>query len=135
MPIDVKFVHGGAGVILCCSGTVTGEELYQANDVAYSSDETIRRIQFVYIDASSAEAANISLKEFSRCVFQDYKAASVNSGIITAIASTHDAIQGVVKAWEVLMGNSDMVRRTKVFRDKGSAEAWIKEMTGLDIAG
>jgi hypothetical protein len=96
MPIDVKVLHDGVGIMYLCHGTVTGKDFIEANkQLLGSSRENLKRVRYGIVDAMTIDDIHMSESEMLTITAQDKKIASlVPPGTIVAVIS-----QGRFRFW------------------------------------
>jgi hypothetical protein len=123
MPIQIKYINGGIGVEFIASGVVTGTDIIAANKEIYREENLlIQRYQIV--DRTQCTEYEVSTKEIRIIAEQDIAAATINPNIIIAFISKTDLQYGISRMYQAYVGDSGFL--TGLFRDRKSAEEWIK---------
>jgi hypothetical protein len=127
MPIDVKVLHDGVGIMYLCHGTVTGKDFIEANkQLLGSSRENLKRVRYGIVDAMTIDDIHMSESEMLTITAQDKKIASlVPPGTIVAVIAKGDFAFGLARMWESFIEHTGW--ETMTFRTRWKAESWIKE--------
>jgi hypothetical protein len=125
--IKINYLDGGKGIEIIASGVVNGEEIISAHDEIYS-EENLKKQKYQIIDRTHCAEYNVSAKKVKRIAELDKAAARSNQDIIIAMIASSQLQFGISRMWEIHAEESQFV--TKVFRDRKSADEWIKERLG-----
>jgi hypothetical protein len=136
MPIDIKVLHDGVGVLYVCHGAVTGKDFIEANERILTFGEQIKQVRYGLVDETTIDDINISESEMTAIAAQDEKIANlVPPGAIVAIIAKSDFAFGLSRIWESFIEHTGW--ETMTFRDRWKAESWIKEKVkanfGIDL--
>ncbi|HYA88078.1 MAG TPA: hypothetical protein VEI57_13565 [Nitrospirota bacterium] len=136
MPIDIKLLHDGIGVLYDCNGTLTGQDLIDANKKILAFGEEIKHLRYGLIDESAINDLNISESEMTTIAMQDEKIASlVPDGAIVAVIAKSAFAFGLSRLWESFIEHTGW--ETMTFRDRLMAESWIRAKVkanfGIDL--
>ena len=132
MPIQIKYIDGGIGVEFIGSGVVTGTDIIAANKEIYRN-ENFPKQRYQIIDRTECTKYEVSHKEIIIIAEQDKVAAKTNPNIIIAFISTSPLQYGISRMYQAYVGDEGFL--TEVFRDRKSADKWIKEQLQKPIAG
>jgi hypothetical protein len=124
MPIELKFLDKGAGVVYRFKGLVTGKELIKTNEEVFSSPERLRRVTYVVIDQVRLASLNVSIAELLKIARQNSSAAGINSQAVVALIAVSDLALGLSQVWGALTENIPW--QTKVFMSEDEAYAWTR---------
>lgn len=136
MPIKIKVLHDGMGVLYDCHGMLTGKDFIDANGHILVSGEEIKQLRYGLIDATSISDISISESEMISIASQDEKIASlVSDGAVVAVIANSDFAFRLSRIWESLIEHTGW--ETMSFRDRLMAESWIQERVkvnfGIDL--
>ena len=123
MPIQIKYIDDGLGVEFLGSSVVTGTDIIEANKEIYGN-ESFSRQRYQIVDRTNCEKFQVNNDEIQIIAAQDKAAAKTNPNIIIALISTSDLQYGISRMYQAHVGENGFL--TKIFRDRKSAEKWIK---------
>jgi hypothetical protein len=136
MPINIKVLHDGMGVLYDCYGALTGKDFIDANDQIMTFSDEIKHLRYGFID--TMEIADISVSESEMMVIasQDEKIASfIQHSVIVAVVAKSVFAFGLSRIWSSLIEHTGW--ETMSFRDRLTAESWVKERVkanfGIDV--
>lgn len=124
MAIQLNYLDGGLGIEIVVSGIVTGDEVLAAHKEIYSQ-ENLHRQRYQIIDRTQCDYYCIRPEEIKKIAELDIAAARINPNIAIAIISSTDLQYDMSRIWQIFVGKSPLT--TRIFRDRASANAWIKE--------
>lgn len=127
MPINVSYLDNGLGIMFIGEGKLVGDDIIKANREIFSSAEKMKKYIYGLIDYSRITEFNVSTSEIETIVSQDKKAAEFIEEGILAITAEQDLEYGLNRMWEIIAQNSGVPWETMVFRDRDTAEKWIKQ--------
>ena len=137
MPIDIKILHDGVGILYLCHGTVTGKEFIEANKRVLTFDEQfLKKVKYGIVDETASDDIHMSESEMVTIAAQNKKIASlVPPGAIVAVVAKGDFAFGLARIWESFIEHTGW--ETMTFRTRWKAEGWIKEKVkanfGIDL--
>ncbi|HUI68127.1 MAG TPA: hypothetical protein VL087_07945 [Nitrospirota bacterium] len=136
MPIDVKVMHDGVGILYLCHGTVTGKDFIEANKQIFTLNEHLKQVKYGLIDETAMDDVHMSDSEMLTITAQDKKIASiVPPGAIVAVIAKSDFAFGPAHIWQSFIEHTGW--ETMTFRTRWQAESWIKEKvkanSGIDL--
>jgi hypothetical protein len=136
MPIDIKVLHGGVGILYLCHGTVTGKDFIEANKRILSFNEQLHRAKYGIVDETAIDGIHMSESEMLTIAAQDKKMAGlVPPGAIVAVIAKGDLAVGLARIWESFIEHTGW--ETMIFGTRWKAESWIKEKVkannGIDL--
>ena len=123
MAIQINYLDNGIGIEIVATGTVTGEEIITAHKEIYN-DENLRKQKYQIIDRTHCTKYQVSSEEVEEISDIDNRASEINPNIIIAIISTTSLQYGISRMWQAYIKDNRFV--TKIFEDRASADAWIK---------
>jgi hypothetical protein len=129
MPVQITFLDNGQGIEFISSGIITGKEIIEANKKIYTP-ENLLRLKYKIVDRTTCTEYQVTSEEVQIIAEQDKEAAKINSNIIIALVSPTDLQYGVSRMWESFV--DEIGFQTGVFRDRMSADAWLKEKLRKD---
>lgn len=127
MPIEMKYLDDGRGVIYIGEGIVTGEDIISANRQFFSSKEIMTKNVYGLIDYSDITKFEVSTSELETIASQNEKASEYLTDGMIAVVATNDLVFGISRMWEALVENTGLQWEIVVLRAKEDAEAWIQE--------
>jgi hypothetical protein len=136
MPIDIKILHDGVGILFLCHGTVSGKEFIEANERLLTFNDRLKEVRYGIIDETAIDDIHMSESEMLAIAAQDEKIASlVPPGAVVAVIAEGDFAFGLARIWESFIEHTGW--ETMTFRAGWKAESWIKEKVkascGIDI--
>ena len=60
MPIDIKFLHEGVGILYLCHGTVTSKDFIEANKQILTFNEHLKQVRYGLIDETALDNIHMS---------------------------------------------------------------------------
>jgi hypothetical protein len=124
MAVTVEW-RNDKGVVLSCSGVLTGQELIDANRSMVA--EGNRGLRYAILDISAVEKIQVSPADVRATVEDDRRLAAMAApGMLVAIAAPQDLGFGLARMWEVFAGR-ETEWRISVFRSMDDANSWIKQ--------
>lgn len=126
MPIKLKNLDAGLGVVFIGEGIVNGDEIIHSNRKILSLKEKIKTSKYCIIDYSDATKFNVSTAEIKIIAAQDKKISEYISEYIVAIVAKKNLEFGISRMWEFIVQTSGLHWETMVFKNRDSAEEWIK---------
>ena len=124
MAIRINYLDGGIGIEIIASGIVSGDEVLAAHKEIYNQ-ENLHRQKYQIIDRTRCDYYCIRPEEIEKIAALDRAAAKINPHIIIAIVSSTDLQHSMSRMWQIHVEKSPLT--TRIFRDRQSADAWIKE--------
>jgi hypothetical protein len=136
MPIDIKVLHDGVGILYLCHGTVTGKDFIEANKRILTFKGHLKQARYGLIDETAIDDIHMSESEMMTITAQNKKIASlVPPGAIVAVIAKSDFAFGLARMWESFIEHTGW--ETMTFRTRWKAESWIKEKVkancGIDL--
>lgn len=136
MPLDVVFIQNGAGLLVLCSGVLTGEEVIDSKKPLLEHPERLRRCAYVIVDVCGTTAVKISQDELREAAVEDRKlAAIISPGALVAILAQRDVTYGMSRMWQTFAEATGW--EIMVFRSREELDSWLrvrlKEKFGLDL--
>ncbi len=128
MPITVKYLDNGLGILLLGKGVVTGEEWIQCNKEIFSSGEKIINCKYGLIDYSNAEDLIATNEDVETIARQDKEASRFLPEGVVAVVASKDIEFGLSRMWEIVVESEGIPWKTMVFREKEAAKDWIKQI-------
>jgi hypothetical protein len=124
MTLKINYLENGKGIEIIASGTVTGSEIIARHDEIYSP-KNLARQRYQIIDRTQCKEYIVSFAEVQIIAEIDKKASKTNPEIIIVIVAPTDLQFGMSRVWQAYVEESRFL--TKVFRERTSAEGWLKE--------
>jgi len=126
MTIDINYLEDGVGVEFNISGTVTGTQVIEANKKVYNSDN-LSRLKYKLVDRTNCTEYLVKPEEIQIIADQEKEAAKINPNFIIALVSASTLQYAMSRMWQLYVDVSESGFKTAVFKDRKSAEEWIKE--------
>ena len=127
MPIEVKYLDNGIGVMFIGEGFVTGDDIINSNREVFSSEERMKNYKYGFIDYSIVSHLSVSNSEIEYMVSQQMKASEFIPDAVLAFVAKKDLEFGLTRMWEIIAENTGLQWETMIFRNRGKAEIWIKD--------
>jgi hypothetical protein len=124
MPIVVKYIDAGRGVIYMGQGIVTGADLLGANKEIYSRDLAAEPYHYGLFDANGITGLTATIDEMRELATAAVAASRRMPQFVVAIYAKDMVTFGLARMWETLVAQSGWV--TNVFRERREAVAWLK---------
>ena len=124
MTVRINYLDGGIGIELIASGIVSGDEVLEAHKEIYN-EENLHRQRYRIIDRTSCDYYCVRPEEIEQIAELDINAAKINPNIVIALVSATDLQNDMARIWQIYVEKSPLA--TRIFRDRQSAVAWIKE--------
>jgi hypothetical protein len=126
MPIDIKVMHDGVGILYLCHGTVTGKDFIEANKHILSFGDHLKQVRYGIVDETAIDDIHMSESEMLTITAQNKKMAGlVPPGSIVAVIAKGDFAFELARMWESFIEHTGW--ETMTFRAKWKAESWIEE--------
>ena len=127
MPIQIKYLDNGIGVMFIGEGMVTGADVISANKEVFSSEERMKNYKYGFIDYSFVSDLNATTSEIESMAYQQKKASEIIPDAILAFVTKSDLEFGLNRMWQSIAENAGLKWETMVFRSREKAEIWIKD--------
>ena len=127
MPIQVKYLDKGLGVLFIGAGVLTGEDIINSNKVTFYSEEKMKDYKYGLMDYSSISSLDATNAEIQTMISQQKEASKFIPDGVLAIVATKDIGFGLSRMWEMMAESEDLQWESKVFRNREDAVAWIRE--------
>ncbi len=128
MPIEMKYIGNAIGVLYVAKGTLTGEEIINADQKQMSNTEFLKKKKYSLCDFSQADAIEISNTELIEIAALYKEMISVVGPNVLAIVANQDTISGASKIREVFIETEGVDWHTSIFRTRDEAEVWLKSI-------
>jgi hypothetical protein len=126
MPIDIKVLHNGMGILYLCHGTVTGKDFIDTNNRLLTFKDRLKHVRYGLIDMTDTDDLKISESELLTITAQDKKIASfVPSRSVVAVIAKDDFALRIARIWESFIEHTGW--ETMTFSVRWKAESWIME--------
>ena len=136
MPIDMKVLHDGVGILYLCHGTVAGKDFIETNKRILTLKERLKRVRYGIIDETGVDDIHLADSDMLTITAQNKKIARlVPSGAIVAVIAESAVAIGLARIWESFIEHTGW--ETVTFSTRQKAESWIKEKVkancGIDL--
>ncbi len=126
MPIDIRILHNGMGILYLCHGMVSGKDFIDANNKLLAFKDRLKQARYGLVDVTTADDVQISESELLTITAQNKKmAAFVPSGAVVAVIANDDLALQLARMWESFVEYTGW--ETMTFRIRWKAERWIVE--------
>jgi len=126
MPIDIKVLHNGIGILYLCHGAVIGKDFIDANNRLLALNDRLKQVRYGLVDMTATNDVQISESELLTITAQDKKiAAFAPSESVVAIVAQDDSALRLAHLWESFIEHTGW--ETMTFRVRWKAERWIIE--------
>ena len=126
MPIIIKDVQDGLGVIITGSGVVTDEDYLNEFRKHLTQDkEKIAKYRYTLGDYSAATEVNVTYDAIQEVSEMCLGVSKIVPEQLVALVASRDLTYGLIRMADSLMYGTGWEQ--KVFRDRQEAEDWIKK--------
>ena len=125
MPVRIHYREDGIGLELTASGVLTGHEVFEMNKELYSG-ELLKRQRYQLVDCLDVGEFLVTPGQARKLAEQDLAAAKMNPDMVIAVIADNDLGFGMSRMWESFVDRGTL--RTRVFRDRESAEEWLESV-------
>ena len=126
MPIEIKDLDGGIGVLITASDPLEEKEYVDALRKHLTQGKAkFRRYRYTLIDYTGLTKVNVSSNAIQQVADMCKIAAIDNSEIIIGISAPKDVVYGMSRMSQIMMDATGWEH--EVFRKRKNAEDWIKE--------
>jgi hypothetical protein len=126
MPIDLEFLHAGAGVIFHCRGALALKDLFDANNHLLADAAAVKKWRYAIVDLTETDSLDINYQRGESVVdHNELLAAAAPQGVIIAIASPKDWTFGIARMWQTLAERTGF--EIHICRSRSEAEQWVAE--------
>ena len=132
MPVDIYLADHGLGVIMRCSGPISGTDLVNTH-VAFinENEKALSAIRYWYSDHSEAEFANFSSNDIRRLSEIAVDLSQINMGVTLAICAPRNLIFGMSRMFGIYAEQTGWL--IKIFREQEEAKIWLRETIQKDL--
>jgi hypothetical protein len=124
MPVRIEFTKDGMGVVLYHEDVVTGDELFNTISSVYNDDKYLT-LKYWIGDRTGCTEFLPDANYFKKIAELNKKESLRNPEMLLALIAPTDLQFGMSRMFEVFADES--LFRTKVFRDRNTAEKWIRQ--------
>ena len=125
MPIEVKYLDAGKGVVLTASGIVTGEDFIEASNEIFSRDLAAEPYLYAVVDFDGSNGTNISTSQLREIANRDLLASRYLPKGVVGIYANNDLPFALARIWQILVESSGW--ETRIFRSRPEAVSWVKQ--------
>ena len=123
MPLEIAYPNNGEGIKVRALGYINPNEILEAYDKIYS-EENIKKRKYVLIDRSECKEDSMSNEGIQKIAARDNYALKVNPNLLIAHIAPTNFQYGLTRMWQAHIDGEQF--SIKIFRDRKTAEAWIK---------
>lgn len=127
MAAEIIYQSDG-GVLILASGTLRGEDLMRSADEIYGQFGG-KSPRYQLVDLTDVDDLQVSASHIRILADKDRTAGELSPGALIAVVGPQDLAYGLARMWQAYTGSAI---GSGVFRDRESAEAWLREHAGLD---
>ena len=125
MPIEIRDVSDGLGVLITGRGLITEKEYVDVLTKHLTQDShKLKKYRYCFADWTAVSKAEISTKAINLIASLNISAGRVNPNVILASVADQDSMYGLSRMAQTLREKTDW--ENEVFRNRQDAEAWIK---------
>lgn len=124
MPLTISY-EPPDGVRVIGEGTVSGEDLLEANAQMYSSPQEVKSCNFQIIDFTNVNTLNLSNNDVEKLIAQDSEASKLNPNLKIAVVAKEDNIYSILKMWQSFTAHE--AYKSAVFRKLEDAFEWVRQ--------
>ncbi len=126
MPINIRVLHDGMGILYLCHGRIKGKDFIDANRRLLAFNDRLKQARYGLVDETGIENVQISESELLTIVAQNKKiAAIVPQGAVVAVIAQDDYALGLAHLWGSFIEHTGW--ETMTFRTRWKAKSWILE--------
>jgi len=126
MPIDVRDLDEGLGILISGTGIVTDEEYVNSHKKYLSQDtKKLKKYRYSLSDYTAVTEAATSNEAITQIATLCKRASKVNPEAVVAVVANQELIYGLARMSQILMDETGWAH--EVFRNREDAEFWIKE--------
>lgn len=123
MPIEMTYSNNGEGIKISALGHIHPGEILETYKKIYS-EEHIKKKKYFLIDRSECKENHMSNEGIQEIAAHDNYALKINPTLIIAHIAPTDFQYGLTRIWLANMDDDQF--SVKIFRNRKSAESWIK---------
>ena len=126
MPIEIRDVDGGVGVIITSKGLLTEKEWMDAlHKHLTQAEKKFKKYRYSLSDYTAVTKTEITIDAIHTVAGYCESASRINPKSVVATVAHQDYIYGMSRMWEILVNSTDW--ETMVFRNREHAEAWLSK--------
>lgn len=129
MAVLLQTLDGGLGLYFEASGHVSMKEFFQTYEIPR---EVLQKARYCLVSFTHVESMKLSGEEITQMVEQDQSNVITNPQLVQAIIAPKDLPFGLSRVYSSLSDSDGWP--TGVFRDRETAEVWIKNETNSDLS-
>jgi hypothetical protein len=136
MPIEVRDLDEGVGILIVGTGIVTDKEYVDAHKKYLMQDEDkLKKYRYSLSDYTGVTKAATSTEAITLIANLCKRVAKISpEAVVVAVVANQDMIYGLARMSQILMDETGWEHQ--VFRNREDAESWIKkrvkEKYGID---
>jgi hypothetical protein len=127
MPLEVKYINDGVGVLYIVAGKITGKEIIIADQIQLDNIERLKKKKWHLSDFSEAEEIDITNEELRQMAELDKTMVSTTGLNISAVVANEGLMFGLGRMWEIFVEINKVNWHTRIFKTRLEAEVWLKE--------
>ena len=124
MPIKTIYMEDGLGITYHAYDLVTGNEVINANEEAYSRKDFPER-RYKIVDRTDCTEYRVGASEVKKIAEQEKDGAKINPDFIVALVSKTDHQFGMTRMYHAYMNDEGFISES--FEDQESAMQWINK--------
>jgi len=125
MPIHLHFQDDG-GVIYKGTGIIEAGDIFTLEEQLFSSDESIKKIQYQIIDLTEVTDFKITRSEMETLAYQDNISMKANPNMRIAIVATEALTFGMNRIYMAHI-DEEHENKVEVFKNLLQAKIWIDD--------
>jgi hypothetical protein len=127
VPIEVSYEKQGAGVVVVCTGSISGAEIRETNASLYASPERIAALRYQIWDLTGVTHLDVTNDDLREFAMQDMAAARTNPNMVNAIVGDPQLFRGYDKVFSVYTQTWSRLQ-TGIFSTVDEARSWIASL-------
>lgn len=126
MPIEIKDIDGGLGVVIIGKGIVTDQEYVgELKKHLTQEKEKFQKYRYSISDFTAVSKVEVSTDAIKLIDNFCMQAAAVNPNVVVATVADKNLIYGLARMSQMFRDETDW--ENAVFRRRDDAEVWIRE--------
>ena len=124
MPIEIKFDKKEHGVVLECTGDISGKELIDTVDTVFN-DNRFGDLKYWVSDHSKCERYGVGVEDTRKMVDMTLNVIRKNPSLVVAMVSPDDLQYGISRMYQLMTDGDGF--KTHVCRTREEADSWIDD--------
>jgi len=126
MPVKLREIAGGRGLVFAYSGTLTVKDTDERLRLLLEHPERLPRLYFILVDFSDCDSLQFTQEEIKLVAEQDKALRNhLPAGFVVAIIAVRDLQYGLARMWQTYVEESGVT--SAICRTAAEAETWLRE--------